>query len=135
MSFDYEKERREALDAGERALSSLRAARKELNSASKWGVVDIFGGGLFTDIMKHSKMNNAERYMSQAKYDLQSFGRELQDVAAYVDLDFNTADFLHFADYFLDGFLADWLMQGRINNARTQVEDAIQKVESILRRL
>ena len=98
MSFDYEKERREALDAGERALSSLRAARKELNSASNWGIVDILGGGLFTDIMKHSKMNNAERYMSQAKYDLQSFGRELQDVAAYVDLDFNTADFLHFAD-------------------------------------
>ena len=31
--YNYEKERREAIEAGQRALNSLRAAQKELESA------------------------------------------------------------------------------------------------------
>ena len=53
----------------------------------------------------------------------------------YVNFDFNTADFLSFADYFFDGLLADWMMQDRINKARNQVDEAIKRVEYILARL
>lgn len=35
--YNYEKERREAIEAGQRALNSLRAAQKELESARNWG--------------------------------------------------------------------------------------------------
>ena len=80
-------------------------------------------------------MNKAQGHMEQAKRDLERFGRELADIAAYVDFEFNTADFLSFADYFFDGLLADWMMQNRINNARAQVEDAIRRVETIMRSL
>lgn len=133
--MDYEKERREAIAAGNRALSSLKLAKSDLDSARNWGIVDIFGGGLLTDVIKHSKMNKAQGHMEQAKRDLESFGRELSDIAAYVDFEFNTADFLSFADYFFDGFLADWMMQDRINKARGQVDEAIRRVEHILKQL
>ena len=44
MVFDIEKEKREALEAGYRALDSLHAAENNLNSAKNWGIVDMFGG-------------------------------------------------------------------------------------------
>ena len=43
--------------------------------------------------------------------------------------------FLRFADYFWDGVVADWLVQDRINNVRQQVDEAIRRVEQILRQL
>ena len=40
MGYDIEKEKREAIEAGQRALSSLRTAKENLNSAKNWGLVD-----------------------------------------------------------------------------------------------
>ena len=87
---------------------------------------------MISSLIKHSKMNDAQSHMQQAKFDLESFSKELSDVSSYIDLSFNVADFLSFADYFFDGFLADWFMQNRINSARAQVDDAIRRVEYIL---
>lgn len=135
MEFNYEKERQEAIDAGRKALYSLRQAKAELSRAKNWGIVDILGGGFVTDLIKHSKMNKAQNCMEQAKRDLQSFSKELSDVSSNIDLGFNTGDLLSFADYFFDGFLADMLMQSRINDARAKVDKAIEKIEYILARL
>ena len=59
MGYDIEKEKREAIEAGQRALSSLRTAEENLNSAKNWGLVDMFGGGFFSTMLKHSKMDQA----------------------------------------------------------------------------
>ena len=47
MGYDIEKEKREAIEAGRRALNSLQTAKENLNSAKNWGLVDMFGGGFF----------------------------------------------------------------------------------------
>jgi hypothetical protein len=135
MAYDIEREKQEAIDAGYRALQSLNNAKAELNSARNWGLVDLFGGGTITGLFKYSKMNNAQRYMEQAKYDLSTFGRELNDVNMVCDLNLNVGDFLSFADFFFDGVVADWLVQDRINEARRQVDDAIWRVQEIINRL
>ena len=135
MSYDFEKERNEAILAGERALDSLRAARDELNSAGNWGIVDLLGGGLISGLVKHSKMSNAQNYMEQAKWNLQNFSRELQDVNMVHNLNLELGDFLTFADFLFDGVVADWLVQDRINGTKRQVEDAIRHVETILGQL
>ena len=98
-------------------------------------MVDMFGGGFFTTMLKNSKMDQAKRNMEQAKYDLRSFSRELNDVNMACNLNINTGDFLSFADYFFDGFVVDWVVQDRINNAKRQVEDAIRRTESIVSQL
>ncbi len=133
--YDLEKEKREAIDAGRRALQSLNNAKRELDSARNWGVFDLLGGGMLSTFAKHSKMGNARRYMEEAKSNLRNFSRELQDVDRAVNLNIQVDDFLSFADYFFDGFVADWLVQDRINNARAQVEEAIYRVENVLRSL
>ena len=111
MGYDIEKEKREAIEAGQRALSSLRTAEENLNSAKNWGLVDMFGGGFFSTMLKHSKMDQARQNMEQAKYDLRNFSRELNDVNMACNLNINTGDFLSFADYFFDGFVVDWMVQ------------------------
>lgn len=126
------KEVREAINAGERALYSLREAQNNLQSAKNWGIFDMFGGGFLADVMKHSKMNNASTYMENAKYDLQVFQRELRDVYINLDMKVDVSGFLSFADFFFDGIVADYLVQSRIEEARRQVDSAIYQVENIL---
>ena len=129
------REMKEALDAGERALSSLRNAQEKLNSAGNWGLFDMFGGGLFSTIMKRSKMDDAQQLMEAAKSDLKRFQRELKDVNIPLDLRMEVGSFLSFADFFFDGFVADYLVQSKISEAKEQVSDAIIRVEQILNEL
>ena len=133
--MDYQREVNEAIQAGNQALRSLRQAREKLNSAGNWGIVDLLGGGFISTFVKHSRMEDANELIQQARNDLRWFQRELMDVDAVADLHIETRDFLSFADYFFDGLIADWLVQSRINDAKHQVDSAIRKVEEILRRL
>ena len=126
---------REAIDAGERALSSLYVAQDKLNSARGWGIFDMFGGGFITDLIKHSKMEAASKSMEEAKYYLQRFRKELSDVDGNFNLQLNVGGFLSFADFFFDGLVADYLVQTKIADARRQVDDAIVKVSRILEEL
>ncbi len=133
--YNLQKEMNEAIQAGENALYSLRAAREELQKAGNWGIVDLFGGGFVTNLIKHSKMDNASHLMENAKYDLKKFQKELRDVTVNTNLSIDCGGFLTFADFFWDGVVADWLVQSKINDAKRQVDDAIAQVEQILRSL
>lgn len=135
MAYDFEKEKREAMEAGNRALHSLREAQTNLDSARNWGLWDMFGGGTITSLIKSSRMDRAKQNMEQAKYDLRSFSKELNDVSMVINLDIETGDFLSIADWFFDNFFVDWMVQDRINKARDQVRDAIWKVENVMREL
>ncbi len=130
--MNYDIERQEAIDAGEKALNSLYEAQNQLRKARNWGIYDIIGGGFLSSLIKHSKIDNARTCVERAKYDLQVFNRELQDVS--YNLDFDMGGFLTFFDM-MDSFLADILVQSRISDASRKVEDAIYRVQDILRRL
>ena len=80
------REMMEAIQAGERALNSLKTAQSQLRSAGNWGIFDMFGGGLFSSAVKHSKINDASRCVENAKRDLQIFQRELKDVDVPINL-------------------------------------------------
>lgn len=129
------REIQEAIQAGERALTSLRKAEEKLTSASNWGLWDIFGGGLISGIAKHSKMNEATTYLEDAKRNLTVFKRELSDVNGTYNLQLEIGEFLSFADFFFDGFIADYLVQTKINNAKQQVHEAIRSVSAIVGQL
>ena len=129
------KEIKEARIAGQRALTSLGNAKELLSSAGNWGLLDMFGGGLLSGMMQHSKLSNANAQMEQARYELQNFQKELRDIDVPEDFCVNVSDFLVFADFFFDGLIADWLVQSKISEAKHQVEEAITKVKGILNNL
>lgn len=135
MDKRMEKEWKEALYAGEQALKSLYAAREELRRARNWGIFDIVGGGFFVSMLKHSKINRASSYMEAARNDLQAFEGELRDLALQSELKIEIGDFLTFADFFFDGFIADFMVQSKIADAVQQVERAIFEVQNVMSRL
>ena len=133
--YNRDREIREAINAGERALSSLRDAKRSLGSARGWGIVDMIGGRGFSGLMKHVKVGDARNSLNQAKADLDRFSRELSDVRDIQGLDIEIGNFLTFADFFFDGFIADIMVQSKIREAQDKIDDAIDQVESLLRKL
>lgn len=128
--MDYMKEKQEALDAGYRALRSLKEARRQLSGAKGLGWWDLLGGGTFVSIAKHFKINNAKNALSNARYDLQVFSRELRDLSFVPSIDIG--DFLTVFDL-MDSFFADVLVQSRLSDASRQVDETIAKVEDAIR--
>lgn len=133
--LDHRREINEAIQAGQEALRYLEEAKNCLNSAGNWGIVDMLGGGMLTTFIKRSKMTDANTLIQQARTSLKRFQKELMDVDTIPEFHLETGDFLTFADYFFDGVVADWLVQSKINDAKRQVENAIQKVNYLLRQL
>lgn len=130
--MDILKEKREAIDAGKRAIVSLQKAKEKLEGASNWGIVDMLGGGFFSTMLKHSKMDEANREMQTAQKDLHIFANELSDLSTIITFDFQVDGFMSFADFFMDNCFVDMMVQSQINQAKQQVQQAIVKVEDIL---
>ena len=130
------KEIREAVQAGEAALSSLKNAREKLDSAKNWGIFDIVGGGFVSSLIKHSRMDDAQEYMEEAKQNLRRFEKELQDVSLSDSFarssSIDISSFVRFADSFFDNMILDFYVQSQIRQALDAVENAIRQVEDIL---
>ena len=133
--MDFEKERREALAAGRTALSNLEDARNMLSRARGWGIYDtFFKGGFVSGLIKHSRMRDAEACIDQARDSLIGFSNELRDLNL-TGINLQTGDLIGLADIFCDSFLTDILMQGRIANACSQIDNAISRVRSLMKQL
>lgn len=130
-----QQEIQEALQAADDALFHLDAAKECLRKAKNWGIADLLGGGMIATFIKHSKMGSAEQELNAARDALQHFAKELADIDEVFDFSIQADDFLHFADYFFDGVVADWMMQSRIAEATRQVEHAIAQVSQLKLRL
>ena len=130
--MDYKRERQEAIDAGHRALRSLREAKRQLSVAKGLGWWDLLGGGSFVSIAKHIKINNAKNALAEARYNLGIFSRELRDLTLEPYIDIN--EFLVVFDM-MDNFFADVIVQSRLTEASREVDETIAWVEDALRRI
>ena len=51
------KEIKEAINAGETTLNALEEVKEKLETAKSWGTWDLLGGGIISDIAKHSAID------------------------------------------------------------------------------
>lgn len=132
---DRNTEIREAIDAGNRALAALDEAARHLQTARGLGVWDMLGGGFLSSLLKHAKMDDAQRAMDRAEQELRSFGRELADVQMFVDIQLNFDNFTRFFDAVCDNFFVDWMVQSQIAQAQERVDEARQRVWDAVQQL
>ena len=125
----------EAIEAGNRALSALNEVERHISTARGLGIWDMLGGGLISGMLKHSKMNDADRAMQQARIELERFQKELKDVQIYYDVAIKFDGFTRFADYFFDNVLVDFLVQTKIAETLNQVKNIKQQVSDTIVRL
>ena len=130
----YEKEKKEimeAMAAGDDAIYYLEGAMEKLNSAGNWGIADILGGGMIISAVKRSRMREAQREMEKAKQAMRRFSNEVADVDRSMNTDLDLDGFMGFADFFFDSFFIDMMVQSKINDAKRQIQAALEQVEEV----
>lgn len=131
----YIQELEEAIHAGNSATQALTNAVDSLKDAKNWGTLDMFGGGMLSSAIKHSNMDKASEYIHTAQQRMRSFQKELLDIDERIHIEVDISGLLKFADFFLDGLIVDWMVQGRINDAYEQAYSQLSKVTGIVKRL
>lgn len=127
------KELLEAIAAGSDALNTVNVILDELGDAEGWATWDMFGGGMISDLAKHSHLDSAQHNVSLLQSQLRRFRTELADVGSAADgMQVSIDGFMRFADYFFDGFFVDWMVLDRIQQSTEQVQNAYARIHSVL---
>lgn len=125
----------EAVRAGKDARDGLRKVVEALESAARWGNMDLLGGGLLVSSVKHSRLDEAHHAVQEAQTLLLRFDRELADVSGQVGLDFESGGLTAFADIFIDNLLVDLLVQSRITESLEAAQSMLARVDELAGRL
>ncbi len=126
------REVREAIDAGRITIEYLNQAMQELDSAAGFGIADLLGLDFIGEIGKHMKIESARAKLQQAQQQAESFRSELVDLRGMVCQSVDIDDLWTFMDFFLDGFIMDFLMQDKIEKAKRQVQDCITQINGVM---
>ncbi len=135
---DQLREIEEAQDACEAALTSLGQAQRAVDSAQSWGTYDTwFGGGLFSSLMKHDRIDDAEEFMRAVDAALDRLRRELADIrmegAALGGV--GVSDLNRTLDVWFDNFFSDMAVQSRLNDADHRLDTIGEALVSVRRAL
>ncbi len=128
-----QKELNEAISAGQKALSVADQVLSSLDSAEGWGTWDLVGGGMLSDLAKHSHLDTAQSSVEHLQSQLRIFKTELADVTVDEDFQVSVDGFLRFADYFFDGIFTDWMVLDRIHQSQDRVQDTRNQIDQVLR--
>ena len=132
---NQKKEIREALSAGTKAMNIAKQVLSQLDDAEGWGTWDLLGGGLLSDLAKHSSLDDAQEEIGNLQVQLRRFKTELADVTIRAEMQVNIDGFLRFADYFFDGLFADWAVLDKIEESQAEVKSVINQIQAVLAKL
>ena len=122
----------EALMAGDAALSALSRAESSLNGARGFGIWDMLGGGFVSGLLKHSQMDDAQKYVNEANSALRRFQKELSDINIRIDYGVSFEGITKAFDIFCDNLLVDALIQSRIRDTQKNLAQTKQQVQSAI---
>lgn len=132
--YRQKKELEEAILATEKVYNLAKSAIDEYSSAKSWATYDtFFNGGLLTDMIKYSKVDNAAEISNELKSASKRMRKELADVklAFEVELD-NMNDGTRFWDMAFDNIFTDMNVRNRLAENIDQLSSYITRVEHIL---
>lgn len=125
----------EALQAGRSALNAIVEAERHVSGARGFGIWDMLGGGLISGILKHSKMNEAQRCVDFAIHEVERFQKELADVNINLSYGVEFDGMTKALDLVFDNILVDALIQSRIKETKNSLAQTRNQVEAAIRTL
>ena len=126
-----EKELMEAIEAGYVVTDQLKAAVKEMENASTWGTIDMFGGGMMSSIIKHSHIDGAQKKIAELSENLHRFQKEVNDVKQVELPDVSIEGWLSGADIFFDNMFFDIMAQSKIDKNLKALRDCLSTITSL----
>jgi hypothetical protein len=110
---------------------NLSEALKLLDSASNYSDWDtFFGGGMFVDSIKHSRMAEARDFVHKALNNIQLASKELPGMP-WVD-QAHVEEISYFWDGFMDNIFSDFSSRGKIQRSRNSVIQSLDETNNAL---
>jgi hypothetical protein len=128
----------EAIVAAAAAERALRQVAESLGSAGSWSTYDTwFGGGAISSVVKHDRLDQAQRAASRAEEALAALRRELADVGGggAVVPSLGIDGLTRFLDIWLDNIFTDLSVSSRIKDAKATTTAAQRAVTAVQRSL
>ena len=125
----------QAINLTNQLIGELEQAERQLSSARNWGFLDVLGGGVIVDLIKHSKLNNAKISMDRVNYLLQELKRVLGGISMPGDYSMNVGGIATFADFFFDSGIVDVYMTAKIMSSLNEVRNLKNRCYELKNRL
>lgn len=129
------KEIKEAREALLDLREEIDLVIKETESASRWGIFDIFADSSLVSFVKRGKIKDINSGLEIIREKLEIAKKELGDVRINLDEEISDTSYDFFVDVIFDNIFTDLRVNREIKEIRENLFDLRERVEEILRKL
>lgn len=129
------KEIKEAREALLDLREEIDLVIKETESASRWGIFDIFADSSLVSFVKRGKIKDINSGLEIIREKLEIAKKELGDVRINLDEEISDTTYDFFVDIIFDNIFTDLRVNREIKEIRENLFLLRDKVEEILRKL
>lgn len=126
----------DVLQLGYALRSQLQGIMDILRSSQNWGWADLLGGGPVTGALKRDRMEQARKALAGLDMILEYFRKKFREAPVVSRISYEEwGNDLFAADFLLDGFVIDALVQVDIVDCQAEMERLYEQTETICKSL
>lgn len=130
-----EKELREAKEALIDLKNEIDKTIKMTESASRWGIADIFADSGIIGLIKRGKIKDINRSLEIIREKLERAKKELYDIRINLDEEIPDSTYDFFVDIIFDNIFTDLRVNREIKEIRENLFDLRDRVHEILEKI
>ena len=133
--MSQEKELKEARQALFDLKNEIDKTIKITESASRWGLFDLFADSGIVGLVKRGKIKDINSNLEIVRDKLEVAKRELNDIRIDLDEEIPDSTYDFFVDVIFDNIFTDLRVNGEIKEIREKLEDLGDRVDELLRKI
>lgn len=133
--MSQEKELKEAHQALLDLKNEIDKAIKLTESASRWGLFDLFADSGLVGLVKRGKIKDINSNLKIVRDKLEVAKRELNDIRIDLDEEIPDSTYDFFVDVIFDNIFTDLRVNREIKEIREKLEDLGDRVDELLRKI
>lgn len=133
--MSQEKELKEASQALLDLKNEIDKTIKLTESASRWGLFDLFADSGLVGLVKRGKIKDINSNLKIVRDKLEVAKRELNDIRIDLDEEIPDSTYDFFVDVIFDNIFTDLRVNSEIKEIREKLEDLGDRVDELLRKI
>lgn len=133
--MSQEKELKEARQALLDLKNEIDKTIKMTESASRWGLFDLFADSGLVGLVKRGKIKDINSNLEIVRDKLEVAKRELNDIRIDLDEEIPDSTYDFFVDVIFDNIFTDLRVNREIKEIREKLEDLGDRVDELLRKI
>ena len=133
--MSQEKELKEVSQALLDLKNEIDKTIKMTESASRWGLFDLFADSGIVGLVKRGKIKDINSNLEKVRDKLEVAKRELNDIRIDLDEEIPDSTYDFFVDVIFDNIFTDLRVNREIKEIREKLEDLGDRVDELLRKI